>query len=381
MIRAGILSMQRIANYGSFLQAYGLKHLLEDCGCRVQFVDYHPGKTLIPADSGIIHKAARVMEVICISAPVKEKIRYIKHKKNFAASYLPLLEIGSRRNYRPELDLLVIGSDEVFNCVQNNTSVGFSPELFGDGSNAKRVVTYAASFGNTTFQKLEFYLVKDKVAKWLQKLDAVSVRDANSGAIVKALTAIEPKYHLDPVLAFGFIGKCDSIPDSVPEENYMILYGYTGRFSTGECRGIREYARQRGLKIYCIGGVQKCCDRFIDCDPFRVITYFQYADCVVTDTFHGTILSVITHRSFAVFVRTKDYGNSEKLEDLLARLKLNGRIAASAGQLGSILGQKIDYCVTDEMIAGERKRSERYLKEQVLMAAEASRTDKSGASG
>lgn len=40
MAKIGILSMQRIINYGSFLQAYGLKMLLEDLGHTVEFVDY-----------------------------------------------------------------------------------------------------------------------------------------------------------------------------------------------------------------------------------------------------------------------------------------------------------------------------------------------------
>lgn len=47
MKKAGILSMQRIYNYGSFLQAYGLKKMLEELGCAVEFVDYHPGKCLV----------------------------------------------------------------------------------------------------------------------------------------------------------------------------------------------------------------------------------------------------------------------------------------------------------------------------------------------
>ena len=37
MIKVGILSMQRIFNYGSFLQAYGLKCMLEELGAEVQF--------------------------------------------------------------------------------------------------------------------------------------------------------------------------------------------------------------------------------------------------------------------------------------------------------------------------------------------------------
>ena len=85
--------MQRIANYGSFLQAYGLKSILEELGCEVQFVDYHPGKTLIPADGGIgfKRKIAKVLEVLKYNAPLKEKIKFIKYKKNYARNYYPYL--------------------------------------------------------------------------------------------------------------------------------------------------------------------------------------------------------------------------------------------------------------------------------------------------
>lgn len=46
-MKVGILSMQRIKNYGSFLQAYGLKMIMENLGVEVKFVDYHPGNLLI----------------------------------------------------------------------------------------------------------------------------------------------------------------------------------------------------------------------------------------------------------------------------------------------------------------------------------------------
>ena len=54
MEKVGIMSMQRIANYGSFLQAYALRCLLEDLSCRVQFVDYRVEPPLVrdPGDSG-----------------------------------------------------------------------------------------------------------------------------------------------------------------------------------------------------------------------------------------------------------------------------------------------------------------------------------------
>ncbi len=367
MSKVGILSMQRIANYGSFLQAYGLKKILEDLNCDVEFVDYHLGECLVPADGGkgFARKISKTMDVMRYNVPLKEKLRFINYKKNYAANYYPYLEISEKMNYAPVLDLMVIGSDEVFNCVQNNTNVGFSPELFGQGNHAKRLITYAASFGNTTTQKLEQYKVKDKIAEWLKKFDAISVRDANSGAVVETLTGKVPEYNLDPVLAYDFIGNCKEIPASVSESNYMIMYGYSGRFSKEECKEIRSYANKKGLKVFCIGGVQNCCDKFIDCSPFQVIAYFQHADCVVTDTFHGTILSVITHQKFVAFVRESGYGNVEKLTDLLDRLCLNNRIIRDMTELLQMLGTHIDYRETDCIIRAERKQTYEYLERQL----------------
>ncbi len=363
MKKVGIMSMQRIANYGSFLQAYGLKHILEDLGCDVQFVDYHPGETLIPADggTGLKRKISKVLEAFSYSAPLKEKIRFIRYKKNYANNYYPYLGLREM-NYTPELDVLVVGSDEVFNCVQNNTNVGFSPELFGVGNKAKKVITYAASFGNTTVDKLEEYDIKDKVSAWLKDFDSISVRDKNSGEIVKRITGVTPEYNLDPVLIFDFLEKCKEIPKSVPENNYMILYGYAGRFSKEECKKIREYANSKNLKIFCIGGVQDACDRFIDCNPFQVISYFQHADCVVTDTFHGTILSVIAHRQFVSVVRKAGYGNSEKLMDLLNRLDLLNRTIEDMKDVKDKMLESIDYQRVDKLVMEEREKSYSYLK-------------------
>lgn len=365
-MKIGILSMQRIANYGSFLQAYGLKHMLEDLGGEVQFVDYHPGDTLVPADGGkgFQRKIFKLLETFSYDAPFNEKIKFVKYKKNYAANYYPYLDLGEM-NYSPELDILVIGSDEVFNCVQNNTNVGFSPELFGVGNNAKKVITYAASFGNTTIEKLEKYGVKEKVVSWLKDIDAISVRDKNSGEIVRELTGEEPVYNLDPVLAYDFVGRCTDIPESVPEEKYMILYGYSGRFSKEECNKIKSYAKSKNLKIFCIGGVQDACDKFIDCTPFQVIAYFQHANCVITDTFHGTILSVITHKPFASVVRRTGYGNSEKMTDLLERLGLEDRSIEDLFLMESKLDEAIDYNRVDNIVRNERNRSYEYLKREI----------------
>ena len=74
----------------------------------------------------------------------------------------------------------------MFNCAQK-TWFGFSKQLFGKGLNANKVITYAASFGATTVEKLDKLGIKDTVAGLLKKLDKISVRDANSVEVVKEL--------------------------------------------------------------------------------------------------------------------------------------------------------------------------------------------------
>ena len=45
-MKVGILSMQRVINYGSFLQAYALKNLIESLGHEAYFVDVKKGRQL-----------------------------------------------------------------------------------------------------------------------------------------------------------------------------------------------------------------------------------------------------------------------------------------------------------------------------------------------
>lgn len=249
MRKVGIMSMQRIANYGSFLQAYALKQLIEEVGCNVEFVDYHVGAPVITenADSKnkVVRKIEKGMETFRYRAPLAHKLSFIRYKQSFAQKYMPLLGITDEMNYNPTVDCLVIGSDEVFNCIQKNSNVGYSLELFGKNNHAKKLITYAASFGNTTLEKLEKHKKANEVGALLKKFDALSVRDANSGTIVERLTGKDPVYNLDPVLTYDYMNCCDKIPRVQTNEKYLILYAYAGRISMKRQNGFLTMQRKR----------------------------------------------------------------------------------------------------------------------------------------
>lgn len=369
MKKVGIMSMQRIANYGSFLQAYALKQLIEENGHEVQFVDYHVEAPVISSEdehkNKIVRKINKGLETFKQKVPLSHKLSFIKHKQNFSKKYMPLLGISDEMNYNPKLDCLVIGSDEVFNCIQKNTNVGYSLELFGKNNNAKKLMTYAASFGNTTLEKLSNYEKIDEIASYLKRFDAISVRDNNSGRIIKELTGIETLYNLDPVLTYDYMNECDKIPSINTKEKYLILYAYSGRISDVESDWISSYAKEKGLKVYAIGGVQKGSDKFIDCSPFEVLAYFKNAEEIITDTFHGSIFSIITHRPFVTLVRKSvgtSYGNEEKLMDLLNRVGLNERATYDIQQSNQIMDKAIDYDKVDLFLNEQRAKAKEYLK-------------------
>lgn len=81
MRKVGIMSMQRIANYGSFLQAYALKQLIEELGHKVEFVDYHVGAPVIAenADSKnkFVRKLEKGLETFQYQAPLTHKLSFM----------------------------------------------------------------------------------------------------------------------------------------------------------------------------------------------------------------------------------------------------------------------------------------------------------------
>ena len=376
-MKVGILSMQRIKNYGSFLQAYGLKGMIESLGHEVEFVDYKVEAPVVDEENNVIISKDPLLKrgirkiyknLVKLTPAAKNRKRMFEKRLEFMRTYeeklYPMLGI-TKENYRPKLDALVIGSDEVFNCLQSNKDVGFSPELFGADNNADKLISYAASFGNTTLERLKEFNKDKEIAGYLENFDALSVRDKNSISLVKELTGRDPYYHLDPVLVSDF--SKERVKDC-GKRDYIIIYAYSARITAEEKKIIKDFARKKGKKLVAISGYHDFVDEYWYGTPFEVLEFFNKADYIITDTFHGSIFSIINNKPFVTLVRPtvgNSYGNEEKLMDLLTRLGLEDRIARNDEMIPSILSAPIDYDRVDALRAKERQNTLNYLKEQL----------------
>lgn len=357
-MKIGIMSMQRIHNYGSFLQAYGLKKILESLGHEVQFVDYlyEEGICKKTPKKKFIKKLWNNKNVF---EYIKKRLISKKYNKAFSNEFIPQL-VGNHINIHPKnLETLVIGSDEVFNCLQGYP-VGFSLELFGKNYESIPVISYAASFGQTNYERLVKHNVEKTIGECLKKFKAISVRDKNSYDLVEKLTGISPQLNLDPVLIYDFSQYFE--PEKINLKNYIILYVYPGRLTNEEEKYIKQFAKKHKKKILSFGMYQKIANINIVVNPFEIFNYFLKADYVITDTFHGTIFSIVTQKKFCTIIRNNNEGNSNKLTDLLFRIKQDKRIVKELSDIDKIYERKIDFKETEKIIGKERKKTFEYFK-------------------
>lgn len=364
--------MQRVINNGSLLQAYGLKKCIEKLGHRVEFVDYKSSdiqsekftkKEKLQNFSPILYtvvvagRNAFKFGLKGISIAISNHIV----RKNFLNNYMNVLNLTSKPNYSAKVDVLVFGSDEVFNTIQYvEQGKGHAWQLYGADNNAGKLVSYAASFGHTTYEGLEKYNMLDKSKELLSKFDSFSVRDKNSYDIIKKLTGREASINIDPVLLYDY----EDIEIKKPEiDNYILVYAYPGRINNKqEVKAIKYFAKKHNKKLVCVNMMQAWCDKFIYAHPFDLLGYFKYADYVVTDTFHGAVISIKYNVPFVQFIRSsKGYSNNQKVGYLLSMFGLEDRIVYDNEKLEKTMLQPIDYGKVNNILKVEKAKAMDYL--------------------
>ena len=370
--KVGILSMQRVINYGSFLQAYALKQLLLQNGAdEVYFIDIEKGRELpgfeYSKNQSKWHKLKRLLQII-FTGLLFQKIRdrkFTKRLKKSIEDCFPILELD--KPAPKEFDLVVIGSDEVFNCCQP-APWGYTLQLYGRVLNAKKVISYAGSFGHTRYEQLVQLGIDKEIGETMKTMAAISVRDQNSYDIVEKLTGIKAEMHLDPVLIYGYEKEIAERKVSYPGK-YMVIYSYQGRINDKmEIKEITSFAKEHKLKLISIFCRYDWCDEAIIPEtPFDVLGWFKGAEYVVTDTFHGTIFSIITGRMFVTLVRkTGRVTNGEKISSLLRQLELGQRcVEIDKNALNSKLAGDVDRQRVDKELAECRKLCQMYLSDAI----------------
>jgi hypothetical protein len=299
------LTFHRCINYGSYWQARclieGLRALASDA-------------VLLDHRSSVVDRA----EWRCALQPLPPYPTQMQDRKLYAAkarkffeafALLPMSVPFSLDNPAgvPDCDLVVIGSDEVWNL--KHPWYGGKALFYGEGLGSAALASYAASFGNST-------LTGDGADRaWVDRLrnfDHIAVRDLNSRRIVQETLAYEPNLVLDPCLQFPQSIRASGTAKA--REPYVAVYGHT--FPPWFRASIRRWADANALPLVSIGYRNGWADRqWIDAGPDDFARFMAGATAIVTNFFHGCVFALLNRKPFAT---TLSEYRSNKIRDLMA---------------------------------------------------------------
>lgn len=336
-------------NCGTCLQAYSTYKTLKEMGHNVVFLfqDTPNGnlsfkqriKTFIIKCLKLEFNAAKLL---LMSARAYEKF-----EKRF-----PTIKIDSEAIN--SIDLFVLGSDTIwnFNSPYFYDKRGiYTGKVFG----AERSITYAASAANTPY---EAFLKDEEIKTAIENLKAISVRDENTAELVKKLTGRDASIVCDPTM---LVEKhvFDNLVIDIPDKKYILIYVF-GTLKKEDQKAILKFKEKHGLKLISFGESRPWCDKSIPYDVQAFVSYMKNADFVITNTFHGTIFSIINNKVFA------EYGiKQKKISDLLNQLQLTDSAVNEERSLEDVFENGLDYSLVNEKIKKFRESSLHYLKENL----------------
>jgi hypothetical protein len=278
---------------------------------------------------------------------------YAKKTRRFidAISELPLSRTFSL--HEPEAgeayDAVIVGSDEVWNF--RHPWYGSKPIFWGDGLNTKRLVSYAASFGNHS----AWDGIHPAWARKLRRFSSISVRDQNSWHLVRSGTDCEPELVLDPCLLFPEPAKHKPRLGSP----YALVYGHG--FPMWLKRLARRWSYAAGVRLVSVGYSNDFAhEQRIDDGPLEFAELMSGASAVITNFFHGCVFSLLNGKPWAT--APSDY-RSIKIPDLASTIGAEHRVIepeTSDSRFAELMATSLQPAVETRM-SELRARSEAYL--------------------
>ena len=350
--KVGIVTLTGGENYGNVLQNYAVQEVINQLGFSAEtlsnttrFGQYYPktGKinkftpkyiktyflnqlnyryNIKNSDKGILKTL-----VLC----KKNKAQLSKAKKarkeafaTFSNEYIAWgeesLDINNEwRNKQigDRYDFFIAGSDQVWNPTYPQTSsinfLQFAPQY-------KRVC-FSPSFGINEIPDV----LKSDYSRWLDEIPFLSVREEQGKNIINNLCSRDAKVLCDPTMCLTkekwlSIAQKPTFDLSKP---YILTY-FLGDRTKKYDSYIEKIAKHHGLQIINLFDVLDLV--YYAVSPQELLYLINNAKLVCTDSFHGTVFSIIMNTDFVVFSRNEN-GKSmhSRIDTLLSTFELQER--------------------------------------------------------
>lgn len=268
-----------------------------------------------------------------------------------------------------QFDAVVVGSDQCWRPMYSpNISTYFLDFLENDNSIKK--LAYAASFGTADW---EYDAQQTQMAKKLiQKFDAVSVREKQAVDLIKNQLSGEAVFVLDPTLLLDkedYLEVINAHQPALSTNKGVYTYvldtdGWKGQIIDSIAKGLNTGIFNNQPKAtadkpsgnaedYVVPSIEGWLKGFVD------------ADFIVTDSFHGTIFSILFNKPFIALLNS-DRGAS-RFHSVLSEFDLEDRLVTDLDgkYIESLCNKEIDWQVVNKKMGLLKEKSKGFLEEQL----------------
>lgn len=383
MKKIAIVSCYFQHNYGSMLQALATQEVLNYLGYPNETIcidglkkEIHDAKMayfrsrmfspdVIKDKWGFVRLSlAKKMNKV-LAENISERDRYFdafsSSRFTLSDSYRSLSDL---ERHSEDYGAFLVGSDQLWlpsNISAKYYTLSFVPDNI-------RKISYATSFGVLSLPHKQ----EESARKFLPRFDFLSVREKSGKTLIKKLTGLESKLVCDPTLLFKKNQWLGIAGDSqVVKGKYIFCYFLGDNPLSRKCA--KMLSKKTGLKVVALQQLDmyiKDDGQFADIAPYNVdpagfVNLIKNAEFVCTDSFHGTVFSIIFHKrffSFRRFLKKTTMSTNNRIDSLLSVLGAETRIIESADDFKNQLKYAVDYGYVDEKLEEFRNDSMNYLK-------------------
>ncbi len=339
-MRIGILTQPLYTNYGGLVQCYALQTVLQRMGHETIVLQREFDRKYTFC-GGCVYYAKHLVKMLLgrreswhyvVSQDRRDYIakntyRFVEKNIYPRSEHIYTTEQLAKTVDSLHLDAIIVGSDQVWRPYYSPCISNYFLDFLPEDSKIKRI-SYAASFGgdNWTFSPEQ----TAQCAALLKKFDAVSVREESAVKLCKEHFGVDAIQTLDPTLLLDAVDYLKLCP--VRKSNRGNLFCYVLDKNPQKQAIINRIAGQSGKKPFesmpvlppdtynLYGDIDKCIYPPVE----DWLSAFNEADMVVTDSFHGTVFSIIFNKPF--FVIGNEGRGLARFQSLLSMFGLEERL-------------------------------------------------------
>lgn len=359
-MKVAMITMHRVTNYGSVLQAYALCRKLKDIGFDVEIVDYYPERQtvrgLMRRIEEKINKPYPIIlfcQAIMLPSYLKRYITFRQFRKKYFVMTRRYRTVKELEKSVPEADIYCTGSDQVWNYVESECVDGAYYWSFLP--NGKKRFSYAASIGLTCLERDKSILIRG----YLEKYKWISVREKSSVSLIRDMGITHVAHVADPVFLLE-VDEWIRMSAPVHLNNYMLVYNI--HRSREIDRIVQKLAKQMNLKLVYVGYAyhEQLKKGWYYCAPpvEKFLGLVKNASYVVSDSFHATVFAILFNKQFSVFTPPR---YSVRIVNLLNEFGLEKRLFDMETGFAFAM-EKVDYQKVNQKLKEKRQESIQLLE-------------------